>query len=93
MAASTESLHALHEKFSQQLADTLQRDIEDKMPTDAATLGVIKGFLKDNEITADPATRDMTSELQAKFKQQQDLAKQRKEALLSVVKSDIQQTG
>lgn len=93
MAASTESLHQLHEKFSKQLADTLQRDIDDEMPTDAATLGVIKGFLKDNEITADPATKDLTSELKARFAEQQRVAKERKEALLSVVKSDFQQTG
>lgn len=93
MAATNESLHALHEKFAKNLTRVLERDEADDMPTDAATLGVIKAFLKDNEITADPADKDMTSELRQKFIEQQETARKRKLQLVESARQDIQQTG
>ena len=85
-AASTASLNELHRKFAKQLSDTLDRDVKDEMPTDAATLSVIKSFLKDNNITCDPADADTTSELQKKFREQQDIREARKKAALVIVR-------
>jgi len=87
-AASTQSLMELHEKLAKQLDATLSRDLEDDMPTDAATLSVIKSFLKDNNITCDPAERDTTSELAKKFAEQERIRAERKQKALALVKED-----
>lgn len=89
--ASLASLHELHRKLASQLEATLDRDIKDDMPTDAATLSVIKGFLKDNEITCDPADSDTTAELQSKFVEQQRIREERKKKVLALVEG--QATG
>lgn len=86
MAATTASLMELHAKFAKQCHDTLDRDLRDDMPTDAATMSVIKSFLKDNNITSDPAEKDTTSELARKFQAQSELREQRKQHALSLVK-------
>ena len=85
-AASTASLHVLHRKLAEQLDKTLDRDIADDMPTDAATLSVISNFLAKNNITCDPADKDTTSALQTKFKEQAALREERKQTALSLVK-------
>jgi hypothetical protein len=81
--ASTASLQELHRKLTEQLNSTLDRDIKDNMPTDAATLSVISNFLAKNNITADPADRDTTDALRDKFKQQQAEREQRKRDALN----------
>ncbi|BAN92356.1 terminase small subunit [Ralstonia phage RSB3] len=85
-AASTASLHELHRKLAEQLGKTLDRDIEDEMPTDAATLSVISNFLKNNSITCDPADKDTTSALQEKFKEQARMRDERKNKALELVR-------
>lgn len=85
-AASTASLNDLHRKLAEQLDKTLERDIKDDMPTDAATLSVIANFLAKNNITCDPADRDTTTALQEKFKQQAAEREQRKQTALALVK-------
>lgn len=55
---TTEQLGALHGKMSryfEKIVDDALRDTEDPLwlPLDAATIGQITKFLKDNEITAD----------------------------------------
>lgn len=85
-AASTASLNELHRKLAEQLDNTLKRDLEDNMPTDAATLSVISNFLARNNITCDPADRDTTTALQDKFKEQARLREERKTKALSLVK-------
>lgn len=69
-AASTASLQELHRKLTDQFNQTLDRDIRDDMPTDAATLSVISNFLKNNNITCDPADADTTTALREKFTEQ-----------------------
>lgn len=87
-AASTASLNELHRKLAQQMMDTLTRDIEDDMPTDAATMSVIRGFLSDNNITCDPADKDTTSELQRRFADQARIREERKQKTLAAVKAN-----
>lgn len=84
--ASTASLHELHRKLAEQMEKTLDRDLKDDMPTDAATMSVIKGFLADNRVTADPADKDATAGLQEKFKEQARLREERKRNALALVK-------
>lgn len=86
MAASTASLMELHAKFARQCHETLDRDLKDDMPTDAATMSVIKGFLADNKITCDPAERDTTDALRGKFTEQQRIREERKQKSLAAVK-------
>jgi hypothetical protein len=76
----------LHAKLARQLDKTLERDINDDMPTDAATLSVISNFLKNNNITCDPAERDTTSALAEKFKEQARIREERKQKALALVK-------
>lgn len=85
--ASTASLNELHAKLAQQMTKTLERDLEDDMPTDAATMSVISNFLAKNNITCDPADKDTTSALAEKFKQQADIREARKRKSLEAVKS------
>lgn len=96
-AATTASLQEVHRKLTEQMVKTLDRDLADDMPTDAATMSVIKGFLKDNNITCDPADRDTTSELQRIFKAQTEAAeaarRKFREQGLRAVREDDQQTG
>lgn len=86
-AATTASLHELHRKLAEQLEATLDRDINDDMPTDAATLSVISNFLKNNNITCDPADQDTTTALQEKFKEQARIREARKQTALAAVKT------
>lgn len=86
-AASTASLQELHRKLTEQFEATLARDIRDDMPTDAATLSVISNFLKNNNITCDPADEDTTGALREKFTQQRELRDQRKAATMALVRS------
>ena len=87
-AATTDSLNELHRKFAAQCQKTLDRDLNDDMPTDAATLSVIKSFLKDNNITCDPADRDTTKGLQESFIKQQKEREARKQHALTLVQQD-----
>lgn len=86
-AASTASLHELHRKLAEQLTATIDRDIKDDMPTDAATLSVITNFLAKNNITCDPADSDATSKLQEQFKEQARIREERKRNALTAIRT------
>lgn len=66
--ASVEKLNKLHGMLADSFSQRLELDIKDNIPTDAATLGAISKFLKDNDVTADPASDDKLGALQEKFK-------------------------
>lgn len=53
--ATVAELQELHRLIAQSLNQRIEADMEDGIPTDAATLGAAIKFLKDNSITADPA--------------------------------------
>lgn len=68
--ASTGDLEALHRLVAQSLSKRLQQDMDDAVPTDAATLGAAIKFLKDNSISADPSDSDDLQELREKLREQ-----------------------
>ena len=64
MAAPIEKLNKLHEMVTDSFIKRLELDAEDGVPTDAATLSSMTKFLKDNEVTADPAESSKLDSLQ-----------------------------
>ena len=69
-AASLADLQDLHSLIARSLNQRISQDMEDGLPTDAATLGAAIKFLKDNNVSADPADADDLSALRDKLKQQ-----------------------
>lgn len=51
-SASKSALNELHEMFAQVMLADLKQSVEEGIPLPAANLGVIRQFLKDNEISA-----------------------------------------
>ena len=82
-AASLADLQELHSLIARSLNQRITQDMEDGLPTDAATLGAAIKFLKDNNVSADPADADDLSALRDKLKQQ---AEQRRAGRSNVVK-------
>lgn len=76
MAASQGALGELHQMLAEVLLDDLKQSKEEKIPLPAANLGVIRQFLKDNEITATVDADDM-KRLRDEF--QTDLADKREQ--------------
>ena len=68
-AASLADLQDLHSLIARSLNQRISQDMEDGLPTDAATLGAAIKFLKDNAITADPADADELHALRERLKQ------------------------
>ncbi|BEQ12906.1 putative terminase small subunit [Pseudomonas phage Ep4] len=60
-SASTGALAELHEMLAQVFIDDLRQSKEEGIPLPAANLGVIRQFLKDNEITASIDADDMAN--------------------------------
>lgn len=87
MASSMDELNDLHKLVSKSLSTRIVQDLEDNIPTDAATLGAAIKFLKDNAVTADPADADDLKDLQAKLA---EAARKRKTSpILALVDSDL----
>ena len=82
MAATLKELQELHRMVAKSLSTRICQDMEDQVPTDAATLGAAIKFLKDNNVSADPADADDLSALRDKLKQQ---AEQRRAGRSNVV--------
>lgn len=82
-AASLADLQELHSLIARSLNQRITQDMEEGLPTDAATLGAAIKFLKDNNVSADPADADDLSALRDKLKQQ---AEQRRAGRSNVVK-------
>ncbi len=81
-AASLADLQELHALIARSLNQRITQDMEDGLPTDAATIGAAIKFLKDNNVSADPADADDLSALRDKLKQQ---AEQRRAGRSNVV--------
>jgi len=69
-ASTVGELNVLHSLIAKSLKLRIEQDIDDNIPTDAATLGAAIKFLKDNNVTADPADSDDLAELRNKLKEQ-----------------------
>lgn len=81
-ASTVGELNELHVLIAKSLKQRIEQDIDDNIPTDAATLGAAIKFLKDNNVTADPADSDDLAELRNKLKEQ---AAQRRKTVGNVV--------
>ena len=86
--ATVGELELLQKLMVQALTSRVQADMEDKIPTDAATLGVIAKLLKDNNVVADPADADDLKNLREKLVAQAAARRVKNSTLLSVVKAE-----
>ena len=77
VSASKSKLNELHEMLAEVLIADLKQSIAEEIPLPAANLGVIRQFLKDNEITASLETDDM---LQLRDSFREELAAKREKA-------------
>lgn len=83
--AELEELHAL---VTKSYKTRIELDLEDGVPTDAATLSGAAKFLKDNAITADPADKQDLKGLQAQLKAAAEERSKRAGKVLELVKND-----
>lgn len=81
-AATLGELQELHKLVARSLNQRITQDIDDNIPTDAATLGVAIKFLKDNAVTSDISDQDDLGDLRDKLAAQ---AKARREKASNVV--------
>lgn len=68
-SGSITELEELHALVTKSYATRIQQDLDDEIPTDAATLSGAAKFLKDNAITADPADKADLKGLQAQLRE------------------------
>jgi hypothetical protein len=88
-------LEELHGLLTQAYSTRIAQDLEDNIPTDAATLSGAAKFLKDNAITADPADKADLKGLQAQLKaaaeQRSIKAAGSRSSVLELVRKDEQE--
>lgn len=90
-AATLGELQELHRLIARSLNQRIEQDIEDNIPTDAATLGAAIKFLKDNSVTADPADADDLGALREKLAKQAKERRERGSNVVALATSDLQQ--
>ena len=90
-ATSVTELNGLHTLIARSLTLRIEQDIQDNIPTDAATLGAAIKFLKDNNVTADPADADDLSELRDKLKEQSAQRRRKVGNVVALATADLEQ--
>lgn len=85
--ATVSALGKLHKLVAEAYTERIKQDLEDKLPTDAATLAGAAKFLKDNNITADPADKDDLDAMREVLAKQAQARRQRGAAVLQLAKS------
>lgn len=90
-AATLGELQELHRLIAKSLNQRIEQDIEDNIPTDAATLGAAIKFLKDNSVTADPADADDLGALRDKLAKQAKERRERGSNVVVLASADLQQ--
>lgn len=90
-SASLAELQELHKLIARSLNSRIQQDMEDGLPTDAATLGAAIKFLKDNNVSADPADSDDLAALRDKLKEQADQRRQNRGNVIQLAAADMKQ--
>ena len=91
MAATLKELQELHRMVAKSLSTRISQDMEDQLPTDAATLGAAIKFLKDNNVSADPADAEDLDGLRAKLTQQMQERRTRGASAVSAAMTDLMQ--
>lgn len=89
MAASMEDMQLLHKIVVKSLVKRIEEDMEDNLPTDAATLGAAIKMLKDNNVSADPADKEDLTDLRQKLTAQREARKNRGSNVIDLVKQDL----
>ena len=92
-AASLADLQDLHSLIARSLNQRISQDMEDGLPTDAATLGAAIKFLKDNNVSADPADADDLSALRDKLKQQAEQRRAGRSNVVQLATKDLKVLG
>ena len=90
-AATLGELQELHRLIAKSLNQRIEQDIEDNIPTDAATLGAAIKFLKDTSVTADPADADDLGALRDKLAKQAKERRERGSNVVALASADLQQ--
>lgn len=94
-SGSIAELEELHLLVTQAYSTRIKQDMDDDIPTDAATLSGAAKFLKDNAITADPADKADLKGLQAQLKaaaeERQKRAQNSRGNVLDLVRKDEQE--
>ena len=88
-AASLADLQELHSLIARSLNQRITQDMEDGLPTDAATLSAAIKFLKDNNVSADPADADDLSALRDKLKQQAEQRRAGRSNVIQLATQDL----
>lgn len=89
MAATLKELQELHRLLAKSLTNRISQDMEDDVPTDAATLGAAIKFLKDNNVSADPADKDDLKGLQEELANAARERKRRGSNVLTLARDDL----
>lgn len=89
MAATLKELQELHKLLARALTKRITKDMDDEIPTDAATLGAVITFLKNNSVTADPKDADDLDDLRKKLTEQAAERARRKRSVLGDAAGDI----
>lgn len=89
MAATLKELQELHRMVAKSLTERIEQDLEDKLPTDAATLGAAIKFLKDNNVSADPADAEDLTSMREKLIELSNKRKQRGSNAVAGAMQDI----
>ncbi len=82
-------LQELHKLVAQSLNTRLEQDLQDNIPTDAATLGAAIKFLKDNAVTADPADADDLGAMRERLREQAKLRKEKGSNVVALAQRDL----
>jgi hypothetical protein len=90
-AATLAELQDLHRLIARSLSARITQDMEDDLPTDAATLGAAIKFLKDNNVSADPADADDLSALREKLREQAELRRANRGNVVALATADMKQ--
>lgn len=90
-ATSVAELNSLHALIAKSLTQRIEQDINDNIPTDAATLGAAIKFLKDNNVTADPADADDLSTLRDRLKEQSAQRRRKVGNVVALASADLDQ--
>lgn len=98
MAASDKaSLEELHQLVTKAYSTEIALALKEEAPPNPALLAGAAKFLKDNDVTADPADSDDLKGLQAKLKaagdQRRLQQREKNQSLLSVVSNDLDEVG
>ena len=73
------------------LSQRIAQDMEDEVPTDAATLGVAIKLLANNGVSADPADADDLSKLRDQLAEQNRSRRTRASNVLELARNDLKQ--